>query len=136
MPTVQVEELRAQNATIRRLKGNILENIVHDNVNIEVEDVREIKELNLSLSDNKPYAILVDSGMMTSISAEARKLSASKEFQINTIAKALFVRSVGHRLVGNFYIKINKPHIKTKIFADREKAIDWLEEELGIYGQN
>ena len=32
----------------------------------------------------------------------------------------------GDKLVGNFYLKINKPHTNTKIFSDRLKALIWL----------
>ena len=130
MKQTPLSEHKLKNATVRLLTENIIENYIHDNSSVEVEDVRAIKEVNLKLTEGKPYCILVDSGMVTTISSEARKLSASKEFAQKTIAKALLVHSVGHRLVGRFYIKINKPHIKTKIFSDREDAIDWLKEQL------
>ena len=124
------EEIKTQCATIRLLTPDIIENIIHDHATLEKENVLEIKAVNKQLSLGQPYAVLVDGGTYTTISKEARELSASKEFAQKTIAKALLVRNLGQRIVGQFYIKVNKPHIKTKIFSDREKAIEWLNRQI------
>src|SRR5690606_33800995 len=97
---------------------------------LDTDDILEIKEINKRLTGGKQYALLVDSGMYTTITNKGRELSASKEFQQQTTAKALLVRSLGHRLVGRFYVRVNKPHIKTKIFSDRNKAIEWLKQQV------
>ena len=124
------EEVKTPSATIRVVGHNIVENIIHDNVTIDREDVLAIKEANMSLTKGNQYAILVNAGPFSSITREARELSASKEFSEQTRAKALLVSSLGHRIVGQFYIRINKPHIKTKIFSERSAAMDWLERQL------
>lgn len=112
------------------LSDQLFETIVHDYHTVEVEDVHEIKAANIAFAKGKKYAVLVDSGMITSVSKEARELTASKDFQMDTLAKALLVQNAGHRLVGKFYIKINKPYIKTKIFANRDEALAWLQSEI------
>lgn len=127
-----LREIKATNFTARLISENIVENVVHDNVTIDVEDVIEIKKANKELTNGNRYVVLVDSGMITTITKEGRELSASAEFQENTLAKALFVRSIGHRLIGNFYLKVNKPVIKTKIFDCREKALEWLNSEVNL----
>ena len=124
------EDIITESATVRVITHGIIENIINDYCTLERENVLEIKEVNKKLSKGKPYAVLVDSGMYTTISTEARELLASKEFAEITIAKALLVRSLGHRIVGQFYIRINKPFIPTKIFSDREEAIKWLSAQL------
>lgn len=127
---MKLQETKTEIATIRLLAPRIVENIIHDYVTLDIENVREIKEINKKLVSEHPYAVLVDSGLFTSITMEARKLSASSEFAESTVAKALLVRSLGHRMVGQFYIKVNKPRINTKIFSDREQAIEWLKGQL------
>ena len=125
------DDITTESATIRLVTPKIVENIILDYTTLEKNHVLEIKEINKQLTKGQPYAVLVDSGMLTTISKEARELSASVEFSDITIAKALLVRSMGHRLVASFYIKINKPHIKTKIFSNREFAIEWLKTQVG-----
>lgn len=123
-------EIKIKSATIRLIAPRLIENIIHNYTTIEEEDLLELKEANVKISNGQPYAVLIDSGMMTHITKEARELLASKEFAQNSIAKALLVRSLGHRIVGQFYIRVNKPHVKTELFTDREKAIKWLKKQL------
>lgn len=125
---MHLKEIKTDSFTIRLLSDNIIETIVHDNTSLDVPEIREIKRINMELTDGKPYGVLVDSGMITSITSEARELSASEEFKQNTVAKALFARSIGHHLVARIYLKINRPAIKTKSFSTREEALEWLEE--------
>lgn len=108
------------------IEPGIIENTIMPGVHIEVNDIQEIKSNNLGISKGRRYVVLVTSGFLSSISKEARELTASKEFVINTLAKAILVENPGHQLIGNFYLNINKPSIKTKLFTDRAKAIRWL----------
>lgn len=125
-----VTEITTSTTTIRLLGKNVLENKVRDNAIIDVEQIHEIKAANMQLCGGEDYVVLVDSGHFSTITKEARELSACPKFAQNTVAKALLVYSLGHRLVGEFYIKVNKPKIITKVFTDREKAISWLQAQL------
>lgn len=113
------------------LEEGIIENAIQEGVIIDVEDVKKMKEANMELSAGKPYCVLVRSGVMAQITKEAKELSASKEFQQRTIAKALWIESTAHRIVGNLYLRWNKPAIKTQIFSDKQKAVEWLRKQLG-----
>ena len=88
-----------------------------------------MRETNLEISEAKPYTVLVEADDLTSFSKETRELLASKEFAGITLAKALVFKSLAQRIISNFYLQINKPHIKTRLFNDRKKAIEWLKEQ-------
>lgn len=120
------DNLTSEKTEVLILEPGIIENIVKPGAIIETEDILRLKEKNEQLSKGKKYVVLVTSGHLSSITKEARELVASKEFAQNTMAKALLIDSLGHRIVGNFYLKINKPHIKTRLFVDRDVAILWL----------
>ena len=111
------------------LEVGIVENTFKDGSYIEPEDFYELRKTNLDLMKNQPYAVLVSSEDLTSFSKEARELIASREFAGITVAKALYSRSLGQRIIGNFYMQINKPFIRTKLFTDRDKALQWLREQ-------
>jgi hypothetical protein len=112
------------------VESGIIENYIKPGVLIEVADAWELKRQNLLLSDQREYCVLVVSGHLSSVSKEAREVVASAEFVGKTKAKALMVDSLGHRIVGNFYLSVNKPAIKTKIFSDRAEALKWLRKQL------
>lgn len=113
----------------RIIETGILENTFKGSNSIEASDMWELKTSNVKLIGNSIYTVLVQAEDLISFSLEARRVAASEEFKGNTIAKALLFRSLGQRIIANFYLKINKPAIKTKLFNNREKAIDWLREE-------
>lgn len=130
MATFRTQERRTSKATIRIIEPNILENIIHDNMTIDTNDLLEIKEINKSFTGGKPYVVLVHSGISSSITKEGRELSASEVFRQQTKAKAILIQSLSQRLLSKVYIRINKPRTATKIFSDREEAIEWLRLQL------
>lgn len=115
---------------ISLLEPHILENVILEGVDLDVPDIHQIKEENLQLAHGVPYVILVVSEPHCTITQDALQLTASKEFQQLTKAKALLISNLPHRIIGNFYMKLKRPAIKTKIFNDREKAMSWLRSEL------
>jgi len=111
------------------LEKRIIENRLIDSSNIEVEDIKEVLIINNELSNGEQFALLIDTGEYTSSSIEAREFGATKEYAENIIAQAIFIHSIPQRIVGNFYIKVNKPFVETKLFTDRDKAIEWLKDK-------
>jgi hypothetical protein len=113
-------------ATIIKIDEQIFENIIHKGCEVDVKEINELREANLKLANGKKYAILATLEEFASATKTAREFAASQEFVKDTIANAIFVEHTGHKIVGNFYIKVNKPKINTKLFTDKQKAIDWL----------
>lgn len=112
------------------LETGIIEILFKKDVTIEPADIYELRKVNLQLSEGKPYGVLVTAEELTSFSKETRELLSSKEFMDLTIAKALVFDGLGQKLIGNFYLHVNKPHIKTRLFNDKKKALEWLRSEL------
>lgn len=116
--------------SVSLLEPQIVENIVREGVEVEVVDIQRMKEENLRLTNGKPYVVLVVSEPYSTITQDALQLIASRQFQQLTKAKALLVTNLPHRIIGNFYMKLKRPAIKTKLFNDRDKAMVWLRSEL------
>lgn len=118
--------IQLKKSTVFLLEEGIVENAFKGGEPIEVEDFYELREANLKLMEKKPYTVLVTAEELTSFTKEARELIASKRFSGITIAKALLISGLGQRIIGNFYMRVNKPYIKTRLFTDRQKAMEWL----------
>lgn len=116
-----------------KLEGIIIENILKEDTTLEPADVKAIKEMNLRLCEGKPYALLVDPRAGSSITDEARALLASKEMGGLNLAKAILIYNQRQKLIGNIYLKINKPFVKTRMFTDREKALKWLHLQISNF---
>lgn len=131
MNTKYAQKIRTTSvATITVVSTHIVENKIMDSVHLMAKDVEELKEANTELMEGANYAVLVVPGTYSTISNEAKELSASKEFKQNTIAKAILVQSLAHAIIVKFYISLNKPHIETRAFKVRDKAISWLQEKV------
>jgi hypothetical protein len=116
--------------SIRELEPGIIEDNILTGQHIDVEDIHQIREANLKLSGGNQYVVLVSTGGLSTISKEAMQLISAKDYSDKVMAKALLIENLGHRLVGNFYLRVIKPAMKTKIFTDREKALEWLREVI------
>ena len=121
-----LKKINTEKFEVTLIEKGIIENVLMPSVIIDEKDVLELKEHNFQIAAGEPYALLVIPGHLTTITKEAKELLAQKDFVHITFAKALLIKSAGHKLVGNFYLKINKPHTNTKIFSDRLKALIWL----------
>jgi len=116
--------------TIRILAPQIFENFVKDKAILDVDGVRAVKKANMELANGKPYAFLAAIGEFSEVTKAAKTLLSSKELSVNTVAKALLIQSLSDRIMVNFYMKINKPIVKTKAFTDRKLAIEWLKKQV------
>lgn len=99
---------------------------------IDADDVYQIRNVNLALAKNQPYGVLVESDELTSFSKEARELAASEQIACHSAAKALYIKSLGQRIIANFYLKLNKPFVKTRVFESKEEACDWIRQEVNF----
>ena len=98
-------------------------------VEIDVEDVYEMRKQYLHFSNGKPFAILMDATDYSSVTAEARILLVDKEFIKMRIATAFVTRSIASNLIANFFIKFHKPASPTKLFKDFDTAFEWLKQQ-------
>jgi hypothetical protein len=126
----QNTEVFTSKCRITLLEPNLLENFVLDYAVIELEDLLEAKKINQELTNGEPYVAILTFGDMTEVTKEAREQIASLQHKQNTIAKAILIKNIGERLLGNFYLSVNKPFIKTRLFTNRELALIWLRQEL------
>ncbi len=70
--------------------------------------------------------VLVDMTAITEISKEARDYFANERTASIQRATALLIDSPVSRVIGNFFMGLNKPISPTRIFTDPHKAIQWL----------
>jgi hypothetical protein len=112
------------------LGGGIIENKIKDEVTLDKEGVLEMKRANMSLAQGQKYATIVTVGFLSGITKEARELMATEEFIQDAVAKGLIVETLGHRIAANFYMRVNKPVMLTRVFKSREEALRWVQEEM------
>ncbi len=121
------------------MKKVLLEN---DEVRIELEDeilfaiwkstsvdlkiAQQAVTYRLEATNFVAYPMIIDIKSIKSISKSSRDFLASEKGSEGIIAAAFLIDSSLGRVLGNFFIQINKPLKPTKIFTDEIKAKKWL----------
>ncbi len=96
------------------------------NVMIDGEAMWQIKEVIWELLDKKRHRTLIKADGFPHFTKDAREVSASAEYTKDVIAAVFVTDLLPYRLLGNFFIKMNKPPIPMKIFSEVAEAQKWL----------
>lgn len=86
----------------------------------------ELEDYKNKTGEKSPPALIDLSGVL-SISSEGRQYIAEEIPKIGVPATALLVKSRISRLIGSFFIGINKPVFPVRLFDDETRAIEWLQ---------
>jgi hypothetical protein len=105
--------------------NGIMNIIFKENTLITMEDVSEVMLWVASLGERK-YLNLMEGAYNTDIDSLVREFSASDKENRYTIADAIVISSAAHKMITDFYVNKNKPVKPTRIFSDREQAVNWL----------
>lgn len=104
-------------------KDKIIQLELSNSFFVELNDARCILENISKLSDGNKYPLLVIYADDNLFSTETRDLISKHSL---TKADALIGKSLALKIIGNFYMKINKPSRPTCMFNDVASAIKWL----------
>jgi len=108
-----------------RSDGIVLVNI-NSTEDVEIKDVKEVVSALEKIGNGKKFPLLIVTQKYTLPSPDARAYIAKAESDPYAIAEAYVIQSLSQKLVGNVYLKFNKPARPTYIFNSEEKAVEWL----------
>lgn len=108
-----------------RIDG-IVEIDVKENSEIGEKECRELTVAYKQILELKKYPLLHIVGNYVTMDKEAREYASSEEGLQFSIAEAFVINSLPHKILANFYMKVQKPSVPTKFFRSKQEAIDWL----------
>lgn len=100
---------------------------VLDNSYVTEEDARENIDAVQELANGKSIPVLVDIRRSKGISKEARAFLASADIPPIQCACALLVESAISRVIGSFFLGLNKTHFPLRLFTNEQDAREWLQ---------
>jgi hypothetical protein len=92
-----------------------------------IEDVEKGIELRIKIQQGKNYPMFVDFTNVKSGTREARQRLSDKDNGIGITAVAVLVKLKLQRILYNFFHSIYKAPAPTKLFTNKEEAIQWLQ---------
>jgi len=93
--------------------------------NIEIPEIDEIHDALDKLVGDKPCYLVVIAATGSNSSNEAREYGARLKGK-RIIAEAIVINNIATRLLANFYMKMNRPTQKIKLFKDESSAHEWI----------
>ena len=109
-----------------RSDGIVQINIKENVDELSLDDFIEIVEAIGIVGGGIKRPILSVANGYINVEKEARGFSAGEAGTIYTIADAFVLNSFALKLIGNFYLKIDKPIVPTKMFTNTDYAVQWL----------
>ena len=113
-----------------------------DNLKIEVEDDiiygtwktaaidadmgRKCLELRLRAAKRENQILVIDARKVRKISKEARHYLASAASYEKVIASAIVVENTIASHLVNFFLKVNRPAVPSKMFSSETHAVGWV----------
>ncbi|NOG57114.1 MAG: hypothetical protein HND54_05205 [Bacteroidetes bacterium] len=91
-----------------------------------VEDCKQAIESFGNILNGKKAPMLFRHAEFSQPSHAVRKFWAKKDSNPYSIAESFIIDRLSQKLIGNFYLKINKPCRPTKLFTNEKDAVIWL----------
>ncbi len=100
---------------------------------LAVITLKEAMENSVAVSSfykDKKFPLLIDARNIKYMEREARQHFSTngRETKINCFA--VMVKSPLSRLIGNFFMGLNKPAIPARLFDDENEAVKWLKQYI------
>jgi hypothetical protein len=109
---------------------NICYTVVKPNAVISIQDAMQNSASVKEVSEGKVYPLLVDIREINSISKEARDHFTMQGRTPGVTSIGLLVKSPVSRIIGNFFLGLNKSKVPVKLFTDEAKAVSWLRQYM------
>ena len=106
--------------------GILVAKYLTESIDLKTAKSAVLKRMNIY--GEKDYPVLVHINNVKHVTKEARDYFGSKESCQKIKCCAIITNSPITRVLGNFFLSLNKPLVPTKMFTNEERAKEWLSE--------
>jgi hypothetical protein len=108
----------------------LMEYTIKEGVLFDAPDAKEAKATVIKFRPDTRWYVLGKGFEFFTLTSQARELASTAEFSDNTLSIAFYTPNISLQLLGEMYLKINKPVVPTRIFKNISDARDWLREQM------
>ncbi len=132
---IVIKKVETEVAYISMCNDGIVRVLFKKNKEIDPSALKKLFEVFNDLVEgvSYPYLYSAEDGSVV-FTAEGNAYSKQNQHEFPKICSAFVVTSLAHRLIANFYLKINKPVNPSKLFKNIVDAESWCLQQLK--GQN
>lgn len=112
--------------TLKWRSDGILHSHTSSNLEFNVNSLKKFNVVMGEMVNYKKVPLLITFDEFAIPPLETRVFWAEKDSCPWSSADAYITATFGHKLIGNFYLKFNKPGRPTKMFVSEKEAARWL----------
>jgi hypothetical protein len=114
------------------LESNIFFLDLDNEMNIEIEDGVNFRNMILSLFGDQTFSIIIDTrGYAGQASMEMiQYFTQDEKYNKQCSFQAIIQNNLSVKLGANFYIKFLSKRVKAKLFTDYDSALSWILKQL------
>lgn len=118
--------------SITFIESNILFLELNKEMNIEIEDGVNFRNMVLSLFGDQNFSIIIDTrGYAGEASMEMiQYFTQDEKYNKQCSFQAIIQNNLGVKLVANFYIQFSSKKVKAKLFTDYDSSLSWILKQL------
>jgi len=121
-----VHKIELPESIIGLRKDGIIHVYIKPYVEITSEyQARQLKALN-EITGGTKHPVIYEAGENVTVGNDARMNARRLEELTPTSCKVVYVSTLAHKLIAEFYYRFNKPEQPYKVFTDFEEGIKWL----------
>lgn len=113
--------------TVRLRDDGIVHFVCREGVQLDADNTRELFAAYRQIGGSGRLRVLSDIRGLRSSTAESRALATTEEATSLHAGAAVVIGSSLTRMMGNLFMRMNKPAYPTRLFNDVDTAVAWLE---------
>lgn len=115
-----------------RLENDIVYLLVNGNVVFTLAQMKDHYRTVHEMTGGGMVGVLIDTRDMSysDVSGEVLRYMADNEYVKCQVAAALVINNLSLRMIGNIYLELFGPKVRTRIFTSEERARNWLQEAM------
>jgi len=121
-----IKQIKLLEATLSLRQDGIVQVLYHDHTILDIPLQLKMAEAFNNIADGKKSLFIFEAGEGVIVTKDARNNALKLEDSTPILASAVVANNLAYRIIANFFIKVQKPKGKYKVFASKEEAIKWL----------
>ncbi len=121
-----IDEIKLNYAKVQLFESKLVRIELFSDHVIALSESQKITDAICTLSNGDQCLVLMVADEFAQFDRSAIDFSSSEEGLRYTLADAIVVKSLSHKILANFYLKFNKPAKPTKIFTNEVDAVKRL----------
>ncbi|MFI5203073.1 MAG: hypothetical protein ACHQF2_01155 [Flavobacteriales bacterium] len=128
-PFTIIKSVSNEWATIHLCSDGVME-IHFGDLQYNVEMAKKITNLCGEVCGGQKVLVLGVASEYSDVDTDARNFMSTPEALRYSLAEAFVLKSLSQRILGNFYLKFQRPSVPTRLFSSAVEARVWLLEAI------